>query len=148
MKIEVSRMTENNAGKVAELEAKCFSDPWPHQSFINTLSNDHAAYFTLYSDGSFVGYIGMYDLVDEVSIINVAVDPDYRGRGCGELLMQTAEKFANERGCASIALEVRQSNIPARALYEKMGYVIYGCQKNYYTNPKEDAILYCKEVVL
>lgn len=145
---EIRAMTELTAQHVAELEARCFSDPWPYQSFINTLSNDHAAYFTLHAEGGFVGYIGMYDLVDEVSIINVAVDPDCRGKGFGAILMKAAEDFAVCRGCGSITLEVRESNSPARALYEKTGYSIYGRQKNYYTNPKEDAILYCKEVVL
>lgn len=148
MKIEIIPMTEASARDVAELETVCFADPWPYQSFINTLSNDHAAYYTLYSDGSFAGYIGMYDLVDEVSIINVAVAPGSRGKGFGARLMNEAEEFAKERGCTSVALEVRESNLPARALYEKMGYVMYGRQKNYYTNPKEDAILYCKKVFL
>ncbi len=144
--ISINEMTEESAHLVAELEAKCFSDPWPYESFINTLSNDHAAYFTLYADGAFAGYIGMYDLIDEVSIINVAVDPECRGCGYGKKLMQAAEDFAREHGCASITLEVRESNTPARVLYEKTGYRIFGTQKNYYTNPKEDAILYRKAV--
>ncbi len=139
-------MTAASAADVAELEAKCFNDPWPYDSFINTLSNDHAAYFTLYAEGVFRGYIGMYDLVDEVSVINVAVDPDFRGYGFGRLLMESAEGFARKRGCPMISLEVRESNIPARTLYEKCGYQAYGIQKKYYTNPSEDAVLYRKAV--
>lgn len=144
MKIDIIPMSAESAREVAVLEAKCFSDPWPYESFINTLSNDHAAYFTLYADGVFCGYIGMYDLVDEVSIINVAVDPDARGRGFGRLLMEAAEDFARKRGCPAVTLEVRESNVPARTLYEKCGYTPYGIQKNYYTNPSEDAVLYRK----
>lgn len=146
MKIDIIPMSAESARDVAVLEAKCFNDPWPYESFINTLSNDHAAYFTLYEEGIFCGYIGMYDLVDEVSIINVAVDPYKRGKGFGRLLMEAAECFARKRGCGSITLEVRESNDAARTLYEKTGYRIFGTQKNYYTNPKEDAVLYRKAV--
>ncbi len=144
--IDITPMTAESAINVAALEAKCFSDPWPYDSFINTLSNEHAAYFTLYADGIFCGYIGMYDLVDEVSIINVAVDPAYRGKGYGKMLMDRAEDYAQAHSCPMITLEVRESNDVARTLYEKTGYRIFGTQKNYYTNPKEDAILYCKDI--
>ena len=142
MKIEISPMTAETAHDVAALEAKCFSDPWPYESFINTLSNEHAAYFTCYDNSRFVGYIGMYNLIDEVSVINVAVDPDFRGKGYGTLLMERAQDYACGHGCPVITLEVRESNIPARTLYEKCGYQPYAVQKNYYTNPKENAVLY------
>lgn len=140
--IDITEMTEASVPLVAELEAKCFSDPWPCESFINTLSNDHAQYFTAYNGSDFLGYIGMYDLIDEVSIINVAVDPAYRNSGIGKLLMKKAEEYALIRGCPMITLEVRQSNDPARRLYESLGYEIYGYQKDYYSDPKEDAVLY------
>ncbi len=146
MMIEITEMTADTAQLVAELEAKCFNDPWPYESFINTLANEHAQYYTLHFNENFVGYIGMYDLVDEVSVINVAVDPAYRSKGYGAMLMERAEDYAQSHGCPAITLEVRESNTPARTLYEKCGYTAYGIQKNYYTNPKEDAILYRKAV--
>ncbi len=145
--ITIDEMTADTAEDVAALEAKCFSDPWPYQSFINTLSNDNAQYYVCHADSLFVGYIGMYNLIDEVSVINVAVDPDHRGHGYGEMLMERAREYATAHGCPAITLEVRQSNVGARRLYEKCGYTEYGIQKNYYTNPKEDAVLYRKEVV-
>ena len=145
--ITVDEMTADTAKDVAALEAICFSDPWPLESFINTLSNGYAQYYVCYTDSCFVGYIGMYNLIDEVSVINVAVDPAYRGTGYGKMLMDRAEEYAVSHGCPAITLEVRQSNAPARRLYEKCGYTEYGIQKNYYTNPKEDAVLYRKEVV-
>ena len=145
--ITIDEMTADTAEDVASLEATCFSDPWPYQSFINTLSNDNAQYYVCHVDSCFAGYIGMYNLIDEVSVINVAVDPAYRGKGYGEMLMERAEQYAIAHGCPAITLEVRQSNAPARRLYEKCGYTEYGIQKNYYTNPKEDAVLYRKEVV-
>ncbi len=144
MKINV--MTPETAVLAAQLEARCFNDPWSEDSFVNILSNQHARYYTLCIDDTLVGYIGMFDLVDEVSIINVAVDPNHRGKGYGTVLMESAETFALERGCPSITLEVRETNLPARTLYEKQGYQIFGKQKNYYTNPKEDAVLYRKAV--
>ncbi|MBQ4602667.1 MAG: ribosomal protein S18-alanine N-acetyltransferase [Clostridia bacterium] len=146
MMISINEMTADSARLVAELEAKCFSDPWPYESFINTLANEHAAYFTLYADGVFSGYIGMFNLIDEVSVINVAVDPAYRGKGYGKMLMGRAEDYAQAHGCPMITLEVRQSNTPARTLYEKCGYQPYAVQNKYYTNPTEDAVLYRKTI--
>ena len=147
MIISIDEMTAETARKVAELEAKCFNDPWPYESFINTLSNEPAQYYTIHQDNAFVGYIGMYNLIDEVSVINVAVDPAYRGTGYGRMLMERAEDYAKGYGCPMITLEVRQSNTPARTLYEKCGYEAYGIQKNYYTNPTENAVLYRKAVI-
>ncbi|MBR6515149.1 MAG: ribosomal protein S18-alanine N-acetyltransferase [Clostridia bacterium] len=146
MTISINEMTGDTARLVAGLEAKCFSDPWPYESFINTLANEHAQYYTIHRDYAFVGYIGMYNLIDEVSIINVAIEPAYRGTGYGRMLMERAEDFAKNHGCPMITLEVRESNTPARRLYEVCGYQAYAVQKNYYTNPKEDAVLYRKAV--
>ncbi len=147
MTIEISRLTPENAKAAAELEAKCFSSPWPYESFIDVLNNKSAGYFAaLDGGGRLLGYIGMYDLIDEVSIINIATDPNHRHMGIGKLLICAAEDFARERNCPRITLEVRESNLPAISLYEKQGYLPNGREKNYYNNPKEDALLYYKEI--
>lgn len=146
MKLEIKPMDKDSAVKAAELEVVCFSSPWPAESFINILNNNSAAYFIAFCDDKVVGYVGMYDLIDEVSIINIAVSPDFRRGGIAQKLLEKTEEFALSRGCPSIALEVRESNIPARSLYEKNGYKVYGRDKDYYSDPREDAILYSKAV--
>lgn len=142
MNIEVRPMNAETAHKVAEIEALSFSSPWPPESFFNILNNNNALYLVALADGIVAGYIGIFDLIDEFSIINIATHPDYRNKGIGRLLMQSIHDHADNKGCALITLEVRESNIPARSLYESFGYKESGRINNYYSDPKEDAILY------
>ena len=88
-----------------------------------------------------VGYIGSQTVLDESDMMNVAVHPDYRRRGIAEaLVLALADELATHSS-RSLALEVRESNAPAIALYEKLGFVQIGLRKNYYRNPKEDALI-------
>jgi ribosomal-protein-alanine N-acetyltransferase len=90
-------------------------------------------------DGRVVGYIMYWQIRDEVQINNVAVHPDFRGKGIGEAAMRLVLKEVREKGATFATLEVRVSNAAAVRLYEKMGFKILGTRKGYYTNPVEDA---------
>jgi ribosomal-protein-alanine N-acetyltransferase len=79
-------------------------------------------------------------VLDEGYISNVAVAPMYRGQGIGSGLIRELIERARKRGASFLTLEVRQSNIPARRLYEKFGFCDVGCRRNYYDKPIEDAI--------
>jgi len=146
LNIKIEPMNEATALAAAEIEALCFSSPWPPESFINILNNNNALYLIALCDGVVAGYIGIFDLIDEFSIINVATHPDYRKKGIGRLLMSKIRKHAENKGCAVISLEVRESNVPARTLYDSLGYTVCGRIGNYYSDPKEDAILYQLEI--
>ena len=93
-----------------------------------------------------VGYVGSQSSVDETDIMNIAVHPDWRRRGIAESLIENLIAELKKRGSHALMLEVRVSNDGAIALYEKLGFHQVGCRKNYYRNPKEDALILRKEL--
>ena len=137
-------ITEMNAAhvpQVAELERICFADPWSEKSVASELDNKWALWLVAVEDDQVIGYIGSQTSIDETDVMNVAVHPDFRRRGIAEsLIIRLVEELKN-RGSHALMLEVRASNAPAIALYEKLGFLQVGCRKNYYRNPKEDALI-------
>ena len=137
-------ITEMNAAhvpQVAELERICFADPWSEKSVASELDNKWALWLVAVEDVQVIGYIGSQTSIDETDVMNVAVHPDFRRRGIAEsLIIRLVEELKN-RGSHALMLEVRASNAPAIALYEKLGFLQVGCRKNYYRNPKEDALI-------
>ena len=91
------------------------------------------------------GYVGSQTVIDESDMMNVAVHPDYRRKGIAEKLVMELVEALKKRDSRCLTLEVRASNEPARALYEKQGFVQVGLRKNYYRNPREDALILRKE---
>lgn len=137
---EILRIDRVHLTELAELERLCFAQPWS-ASALEMLLTDIATGFVCVADGRAVAYGGMMLAPDEGQITNIAVHPDYRRRGLGRALMQTLEQDARERGLLQIALEVRASNASAIALYEGTGYTVAGRRPNFYTNPREDALV-------
>ena len=127
--------------QVAELEKLCFADPWSEKSIASELGNIWALWIVAMEDDRVVGYIGSQSCGDETDVMNVAVHPDYRRRGIAESLIGVLVTELKNRGSRALMLEVRVSNAPAIALYEKLGFYQVGCRKNYYRNPKEDALI-------
>ena len=141
----IVRMNECHVKAVADLEKICFSDPWSENSVASELKNKLALWLVAEEEGRVAGYIGSQTCGDESDVMNVAVHPDFRRRGMAEALVKTlvAELKAMDSHC--LTLEVRASNVPAIALYEKLGFSEIGRRKNYYRNPKEDALIMRKE---
>ena len=131
--------------QVAELEKICFADPWSEKSIASELDHTWSLWLVALDDNNVVGYIGSQTAVDETDVMNVAVHPDYRRRGIAERLIGMLVAELKDRGSRALMLEVRSSNAPAIALYEKLGFSQVGCRKNYYRNPKEDALILRKE---
>ena len=127
--------------QVAELEKLCFADPWSEKSIASELGNIWALWIVAMEDDRVVGYIGSQSCGDETDVMNVAVHPDYRRRGIAESLIGILMTELKNRGSRALMLEVRVSNEAAIALYEKLGFYQVGCRKNYYRNPKEDALI-------
>ncbi len=142
--IEIRPMTHDDTGEIALIEKECFSAPWSQDGLISELSNDGAVFLTAVIDGEIAGYMGMHIVLDECYIANVAVKPQFRRQGIADKLLSRAEKEAMDKGCAFISLEVRVSNAPAIALYEKRGYVSLGERKNFYSDPTENALIMTK----
>ena len=92
-------------------------------------------------DGKLVAYVGMVSVLDEGEIVNVATHPDYRRRGYARAVIDEVLKLARERGVEILSLEVRESNVAARSLYESVGFAAVGIRAGFYSHPREDAVI-------
>jgi ribosomal-protein-alanine N-acetyltransferase len=144
--IVVRKMTEKDLMDVVALEKEIFSDPWSYEAFRSDIGNSMALPLVAASGQSIVGYACLYVVAGEMQIGNFAVGPDYRRKGIGRILMTRLMEIAHERECDCIFLEVRESNQPARTLYESFGFIVVGRRVGYYRNPYENAILMAKEL--
>lgn len=137
----ITKMTEQHVAQVAELEKLCFSDPWSEKSVASELENELALWLVALEGETVAGYIGSQTVLGETDMMNVAVHPDYRRRGIGEQLVNALVEQLKGLESHSLTLEVRVSNAPAIALYQKLGFEIAGQRRNYYRNPREDALI-------
>lgn len=137
----ITEMNPDHVSPVAQLEAQCFRDPWSERSIASEISNPLSFWLVAVVDDTVVGYIGSQTVMDESDMMNVAVHPDHRREGIGEALVEALSAALKSRGSCSLTLEVRASNEPAKALYEKLGFAEAGRRPNYYRNPKEDALI-------
>lgn len=127
---------------VHALEVRAFGDPWSRRSFGELLVHPAVAFRVATVPGAgVVGYVVAWFVVDEAEIANLAVAPDLRGRGIGAALLDLALVEATAHGCATMYLEVRDSNGPARALYASRGFEQVGRRRGYYRHPVEDALV-------
>ncbi len=142
MKLRIIPMTAQHLPAVAELERICFpADPWSEALFRAALENPGAAILlALGEDGALLGYAVLSTVLDEGNLDNIAVAPAYRRQGVADALLSVVTGFGREH-LSRLMLEVRASNAPAIALYEKYGFAAVGRRKNYYDAPREDAVL-------
>ena len=146
MTYTVVPMNYDHVSQVAEIERMCFSDPWSERMLREHLDNQcAAALVALGEDGTVLGYAGLLVVLDEGYITNVAVRPAFRRQGIAADLLTVFDRFARGNHLAFLTLEVRASNEPALALYEKLGYRRMGLRKNYYEHPTEDAVIMTRE---
>ena len=131
-------------GQIEELENECFSLPWTREFVISQLPDDQHIFLLAVSGEKVLGYVGMMYVIDEGYISNVATMPDCRRCGIADALIYELTRRAEALELSFMTLEVRESNAPAIALYEKHGFTKVGIRKNYYALPKEDAILMTK----
>ena len=139
-------MTMDHVASVAELEKICFgTEAWSEKSVTSELTNVLSLWLVAMEENAVAGYVGSQTVMDETDMMNVAVHPDYRRKGIAEALVISLVEALKEKGSHCLTLEVRASNAPAIALYEKLGFQQIGLRKNYYHNPKEDALILRKE---
>lgn len=139
-------MAADHVAQVAELERLCFADPWSENSVASELQNPLSLWLVALDGDTVAGYIGSQTVLDESDMMNVAVHPDYRRQGIAETLVLELAQCLKAKGSCCLTLEVRASNEPAKKLYEKLGFEQVGCRKNYYRNPKEDALILKKSL--
>lgn len=127
--------------RLMEIEFRSFSDPWSRKGFEDALTYHYSYMLTARCLGKVAGYCCLYHILDEGEIVNVAVAPEFRGRGIGFLMLSSLIQYGREQGVRRFLLDVRVSNQPAIALYKKAGFQTLALQKNFYQNPSEDAWL-------
>ena len=141
MEFQLFPMDRSHLAAVAAIEQACFSHPWRESMLAEALYDDAASFIVAQNgEGTVLGYAGLHVVLDEGYIDNVAVLPEYRRMGVADALLGAFARFG-EAHLAFLTLEVRPSNAAAIALYEKHGFVQEGRRKDYYTDPREDALL-------
>ena len=143
--MEIRMMKKEDILQLAELEKRCFSDPWSVSAFEYELKNPLSVWLVAAEGDQVAGYVGSQTVIDESDMMNIAVAPAYRRQGIAEKLISMLIVRLKDRGSYSLTLEVRASNIPAIGLYQKLGFIQVGRRPNYYRNPKEDALILRKE---
>jgi len=141
----IVQMTSAHVAQVAALEKLCFSDPWSEKSVASELDNRLSYWLVAVEEGVVTGYVGSQTVMDETDMMNIAVHPDFRRCGIAEQLVNCLVEGLKDRGSRCLTLEVRSSNAPAQKLYEKLGFTEIGRRRNYYRNPREDALILRKE---
>lgn len=142
MNYTVTEMSAEHIDGIVNIENKCFSSPWTYEGIKEELYNENSHFLVALSESDSVGYIGVQEICGEAYITNIAVLPEYRRMGIAECLLTSAVDGAKKRKCEFITLEVRESNLPAICLYEKNGLLPVGKRKAFYSNPKEDGLIY------
>lgn len=143
--IKYVKMEEIHVPQIAAIEKLCFGDPWNEQSIATELHNRLSLWYVALDGDTVAGYVGSQTVLGETDMMNIAVHPDYRRRGVAQTLVNTLVAALAENGSHSLMLEVRVSNEPAKALYEKLGFRQVGLRPRYYRNPREDALILRKE---
>ena len=142
-KIEIISLRAEHIEKIAELEKICFSTPWSKEGILDSFKRG-TKFLVAERLGEALGYIGISCILDEGYITNVAVFPEFRKQGVATALFKEVFSLALENGLKFVSLEVRESNKNAISLYEKLGFKTEGKRKNFYENPREDALILTK----
>ncbi|WP_413466020.1 ribosomal protein S18-alanine N-acetyltransferase [Metabacillus litoralis] len=140
--LSIRRMQKEDIDQVYQIELLSFSAPWSKESLLYELEqNLFAKYLVVESEEQIVGYCGLWVIMEDAQITNIAVHPEYRGLQIGESLLKFAVQLSKEMKAKRITLEVRVSNHVAQSLYKKVGFVTGGIRKRYYTDNQEDALI-------
>ncbi|ALX49129.1 ribosomal protein S18-alanine N-acetyltransferase [Lentibacillus amyloliquefaciens] len=140
--VVVRQMELTDIDDVMAVETESFTAPWPKDVILHELTNNqYAHYYVILLDQQVVGYSGLWHVIDDAQITNIAIAPTCRGKKLGETLFFYTLEAAIKLGAKRLSLEVRVSNTIAQRMYRKFGLVPGGIRKNYYTDDQEDAIV-------
>jgi [ribosomal protein S18]-alanine N-acetyltransferase len=134
---------------VLAVEAESFTNPWTREMYAWELQNRTVChiYIVRTAECTVAGFCAFWLVFDEIHVNNVALRPQFRGRGIGSALLRHVVAEARRLGARRATLEVRASNVAARRLYERLGFYVAATRRNYYTNPVEDALILWKDDV-
>jgi ribosomal-protein-alanine N-acetyltransferase len=141
-RLSIAPMSSSDISAVTRIERASFSTVWPSDAFFNELStNKLAHYFVGRVDDRIVAYGGIWVILEDSHVTTLAVDPEYRGKGFGEIVLLHLIDEALERGAAWMTLEVRESNTVAQQLYRKYGFTTVTMRRGYYSDDNESALV-------
>lgn len=141
----ITNMRLEHVAQVVALEKLCFRDPWSENSVASELNNPLSLWLVALDGETVAGYVGSQTVMDESDMMNVAVHPHYRKQGIATALIVALVEELEKKGSHCLTLEVRASNENAISVYRKLDFQEVGRRKNYYRNPKEDALILRKE---
>lgn len=141
----LTNMRQEHVAQVAALEKLCFADPWSENSVASELNNPLSLWLVAVDGERVAGYVGSQTVMEESDMMNVAVHPDYRKQGMATALIVGLVEELRKRGSHCLTLDVRASNEMAISVYRKLDFQEVGRRKNYYRNPREDALILRKE---
>lgn len=135
-------MKEEDIPQIVAIEEVSFATPWTAEAFERELNmNEYAHYVVMETEEGILGYCGLWIVLDESHITNIAILPQYRGQRLGEALLQEVINKARALGAKTMTLEVRVSNEVAKKLYRRHGFQNGGIRKRYYTDNYEDGLV-------
>ena len=140
----IKKMKEEHLSQVMRIERESFTHPWSEDSFMAELKKATSHLFVATDNNEVVGYAVLETVLDEGSLLIIAVDEKYRRKGVAKMLFQELETIAKEKELSFITLEVRVSNDGAINFYDSQGFSKIAVRKNYYSKPTEDAVLMTK----
>jgi [ribosomal protein S18]-alanine N-acetyltransferase len=134
---------EHDLHEVAELEARCFTNPWSRDMLARELAQSDVAHVFLLRlpDRRLAGFCSCWIVADELHVNTLVIDMPYRQRRLGVGLMRLVMEEAARRGATRATLEVRESNEAARRLYASLGFQLVARRSRYYSQPEEDALI-------
>jgi ribosomal-protein-alanine N-acetyltransferase len=149
--IELRRLGLSDLRAIEEIERRSYPTPWSRSMFAGELAKPSSISLGAFDadgeDGRLCGYLIVSRYVDAWHVMNVATDPDHRGRGIATMLLERLFELTADDARRGYTLEVRVSNATAIALYERLGFESRGVRRGYYTDNREDALIMWKEPV-
>ena len=149
--IELRRLVLDDLGDIEEIEHRSYPTPWSRSMFAGELAQPSSICLGAFEadgeEGALVGYLIVSRYVDAWHVMNVAVDPDHRGRGVATVLLERLFDLTADDSRRGYTLEVRVSNRKAIELYERLGFRSRGVRRGYYTDNREDALIMWKDPV-
>ncbi len=141
IEIKVYLLEEEHIDRVYAMEVESYPDAWSRELFLPEINNRAGKFFVFFIEENLIGYSGYWLGGDEAHITKFTVAPPLRQRGLGTLFMNYLFEQVKKEGAKKILLEVRENNLPARCLYEKMGFQTIGTRIGYYVRTRENAVV-------
>jgi len=149
--IELRRLLLDDLTEIEEIERRSYPTPWSRSMFAGELAKPSSiclgAFEAEGENDALVGYLIVSRYVDAWHVMNVAVDPEHRGRGVGTMLLERLFDLTADDAHRGYTLEVRVTNVKAIDLYERLGFRSGGLRRGYYTDNREDALIMWKDPV-